>query len=585
MHSTAGGLLQENMKKLTHVKTQRSSEATLAKDFSSLQLKKLELEFSVDPLFKKASADFDEGGAKGLLLNHLSIDNKGRIVFDSSDDIEETIEEEAEDEEHLGSDDIDLNRLRQQFFPDLNELDELDVCPSLKTFDLGDPSGSLDIPFLKALDERNEQDDKDDDGNSNSQGYDDLGGFDDDDDFGMPGADGTMAFGDGGVVWANETLADAAERFLTPSKPRSIYGEDDEGDNVNGRISEFGAGMGVGPQNDDILSYFDEALKKNWAGPEHWKIRRIKDNTKPAAARPRKEKEVFEIDFMKADADVTQDMLLPQSNAQINLPKAQRKSKTRHLLPDDKHFNSRNLIQLFIKPNALFGPNARKQGPGGTNGPRPDQQNFNPVDNDNVEMNEEFWAKQQIEKEQVVGNAALATGNYDANFFNDDGGMDALPPGLNDPDDDDGYGVGGEAFEAPLPAPGTPSVPLLSGMDIPPSSAFSIFQTQDAGNQLVTANRRVRPEYVQYAKVAKKVDVRRLKENIWRELGMDVPAAEVNHLSPTIPPPQYKYIRFLTLPLATDITLLEPSYPRPCAEEIHRRNPQPAARISQERHE
>src|SRR5205085_2808371 len=47
-------------------KAQRSAEATLATSFAQLQNKKMELEFSVDPLFNKASADFDEGGAKGL---------------------------------------------------------------------------------------------------------------------------------------------------------------------------------------------------------------------------------------------------------------------------------------------------------------------------------------------------------------------------------------------------------------------------------------------------------------------------------------------------------------------------------------
>lgn len=37
------------------------------------------------------------------------------------------------------------------------------------------------------------------------------------------------------------------------------------------------------------------------------------------------------------------------------------------------------------------------------------------------------------------------------------------------------------------------------------------------GSQLVTqAGKRLRPEYVSYARVAKKVDVRRLKENMWR---------------------------------------------------------------------
>ena len=45
------------------------------------------MEFSVDPLFKKTSADFDEGGAQGLLLNHLSVDTDGKIIFDASDAI------------------------------------------------------------------------------------------------------------------------------------------------------------------------------------------------------------------------------------------------------------------------------------------------------------------------------------------------------------------------------------------------------------------------------------------------------------------------------------------------------------------
>ena len=38
------------------------------------------------------------------------------------------------------------------------------------------------------------------------------------------------------------------------------------------------------------------------------------------------------------------------------------------------------------------------------------------------------------------------------------------------------------------------------------------------GTQLVTSTRRARPEYVQYARVAKKVDVRKLKENMWAGL-------------------------------------------------------------------
>lgn len=38
--------------------------------------------------------------------------------------------------------------------------------------------------------------------------------------------------------------------------------------------------------------------------------------------------------------------------------------------------------------------------------------------------------------------------------------------------------------------------------------------------------RRVRPERVNYAKRAKRVDVRKLKENIWKNLDIVVPATE-----------------------------------------------------------
>lgn len=38
-----------------------------------------------------------------------------------------------------------------------------------------------------------------------------------------------------------------------------------------------------------------------------------------------------------------------------------------------------------------------------------------------------------------------------------------------------------------------------------------------------TSRRRVRPEFVNYAKRAKRVDVRKLKENIWKNLDIIVP--------------------------------------------------------------
>lgn len=58
----------------------------------------------MDPLFKKTSSDFDEGGAMGLLMNHLGVDKQMRVVFDAGDSklAEEEEEEEVTDTVELG---------------------------------------------------------------------------------------------------------------------------------------------------------------------------------------------------------------------------------------------------------------------------------------------------------------------------------------------------------------------------------------------------------------------------------------------------------------------------------------------------
>lgn len=99
------------------VKTQRQ-EATLAKNIAQLKSKKLDLEFSVDPLFKKTCADFDEGGAQGLLMNHLSLgvgsEGSLRVIFDASDSMGKGKDDEDEDDLVEPIDEIDLTHLRSK---------------------------------------------------------------------------------------------------------------------------------------------------------------------------------------------------------------------------------------------------------------------------------------------------------------------------------------------------------------------------------------------------------------------------------------------------------------------------------------
>ncbi|KAL5122057.1 hypothetical protein ACEQ8H_000274 [Pleosporales sp. CAS-2024a] len=493
----------------------RSAEATLANSFAQLQSKKMELELSVDPLFKKASADFDEGGAKGLLLNHLAIDSKGRIVFDSSDDANDATAEEtatvAESEAPQPNRDldIDISGLAAKYFPDLARLDEQEICPTMKTFDLGDVNGSLDLPFLKASEDwRTDSANDNDEEAGNRSGLilddDNPMGFDEDDDINMGGFDlpPETGFGEGGEIWAREAIRDPQARVHTIA-----HGDGD----VEGAEAMDGAPAAEGAQyslqmahgrdqeQENILSYFDQALRKNWAGPEHWRIRRVKEAGKAATPTKRKEKEPFEIDFMAPMSQDLANMLYTRAPTRsLMMPKAQRQSKTRNLLPDDKHFSSKELLRLFLKPKARMDSKR---------GARKGQAQVNKETGD---VDEAYWAQVEGDNAAAEGEEAAAKGVYDADFFQDD---DLPLPGGPMDDDEDEFADARDHF-SPQPQDGAEGMPALDG-------AMPSSQAEAFGTNLVTQSRAFRPEYVQYARVAKKVDVKRLKDELWKSIGLE----------------------------------------------------------------
>ena len=515
----------------------------MAPSFAPLSLKKFELEFSVDPLFKKASADFDEGGAKGLLLNHLAIDAQGRIVFDSSDDSEGLLRSievshegnstetacrlegadgklmSAEKLDILNSD-VDLSILGSKFFPDLDRLDTQDICPSLKNLNLGESCGMLDLPFLKPPEDGRQ--DKDavplDQLSEKSEIFlddDNAAGFEDDiDAFEGLAEPANTGFGEGGEAWARDAAlepqvraygADSAENLGEP--PNLPASDQAPGFSVTGPIHTISTHRGNDMEHGDILSYFDNALQKNWAGPEHWKIRKVKGAASAISSVPikRKEKEVFEIDFASPLSSALADLIYTPatSTSAISLPKASRVSKTRNLLPDDKHFNSRQLLQLFLKPKARIG-NMRL-----SKGTRRDHLKGSHEKNLHEDMDERFWAQQQIiGADRESEGTAQPQGNYDANFFQDDGlGFVGGPA-----EDDDDFADAREAFSPGLDGL-SPDGPAALGDVLANSTQEGAF-----GSQLVTQSRKLRPDYVQYARVAKKVDVRRLKQEMWKGL-------------------------------------------------------------------
>jgi len=94
-----GGENEEGEKKKKKRSKPERGVNTLETNVSNINAKRIDLEFSVDPLFRKTSAAFDEGGARGLLLNHLHVHDDCRIVFDSTDAAISEVEKENERED------------------------------------------------------------------------------------------------------------------------------------------------------------------------------------------------------------------------------------------------------------------------------------------------------------------------------------------------------------------------------------------------------------------------------------------------------------------------------------------------------
>ncbi|QRV88845.1 condensin complex subunit 2 [Ceratobasidium sp. AG-Ba] len=497
-HQDAEGEAEEGGRTQAKKKRTHRTENTLAKSVEQLQVKKLETECTPDPLFKKTSADFDEGGAGGMLMNHLSVDGQLQIVFDASES-RLLDEEDAETEDAT----VSLAELRAKL-PDLDELDECKIMPGLD-FQFNSDSKILDLAFANSmLASRNTPDEQMDyvDGDAEMAGA---------------GEGPVEDFFTGG-----EAVADFDDNF--PGAGGGGFDEDgDDEDGVGGGMDNFTANNASGPNRTgplepfdprrgrdertiimsmtedatDMLDYFDSTVMKNWAGPQHWKVRRVirkdGDTTGNTTTRSRKDKTAFMIDFETPSENTAKKLFVPGTKSALTLPApkapqgARKKGaknvkpvkKNDYLLPNDMHFSSMQLLRLFMKPK--FTVKMRR-----TNVDDPPR-------GEDDEVDEKFWA--QAAADNAAGpNDGMGDFNpapFATQFFNDD----------DDGDDPPGFDDGGMPLEG-----------MASNME----EEDLIAATQGT-------LKRVRPEHINYTKRAKRVDVRMLKDNIWKGLGIVVP--------------------------------------------------------------
>ena len=480
-------------------------EATLEPTLEALNIKKFDLAFAVDPLFHKTSAQFDEGGARGLLLNNLSVYRGCELVFDSMDVPEAAVDDM--DNPTISSGRLDLDVVRQQvetiitssskaaagsaverITPTLdNILGILGAAPGdgaaaqaeafVRSVAQGAPIVSPDLPTAingvpppspggdaSAMDMDDDDgmalppaepygygnDDNDDYGGGGGGGYDDYGGYDDDGDEDANGIAGdnnnntTHHNGFGGGGEASASLEEDAITWLIAANEAASGG-----------------------------SYVTSS--KGWAGASHWRYRAVRhravgDGTaddedgdaasgfggkKRGGGARKKNAPLDFVAFMESEGATEPEFeMLPKGGGRRSAKTARGKIAAKTLLPEDYHYKAEFLARYSLRPRTAVAVVGVASGGAGSG----------------------FGAS--------IGNN---------NDFGDGGGA-----GFDDGDDDEGdayyYGDNGGDGEWD-----------------------GAFAEPDIGDELEMAQAAHKVEKVQvnYSRAAKQVDVRSLKELMW----------------------------------------------------------------------
>lgn len=324
-------------------------EATLESCTDAINIKKFDLAFAIDPLFQKTSAQFDAGGASGLLLNNLSVYNGCEIVFDSAEVPQAALDRKIPPVEDVQVD-IGLlppHVLSQARLPPqhpamtpaltdmlrlLGEEPSADaesdatrlVSDILSDLSLAGPSGTT-----PASPEAFGSDFKCDHGALQDGGFSDDGrAYDDDEAANSWEGSG----GDHGSVPPSGSFAAAA--------------------------SAGGSSDGIGA---DALHWLMDISHMgnsspvthgaSWAGAAHWKYNRVPQSTENTAelkpkASARKKKAAATLDFENLP-DLPEGALAVTS-CRTRLAKLTRKDT---LLPKDIHYEAARLSQLFLRPS------------------------------------------------------------------------------------------------------------------------------------------------------------------------------------------------------------------------------------------
>eukprot|EP00842_Homolaphlyctis_polyrhiza_P004828 jgi/Hompol1/5346/HPOL_004350-RA len=542
----------------------RAATKTLEEDISQLNWKQFESEFAVDPLFKKTASEFDEGGAQGLLLNHLNIDLEGRVLFDAGA-VKMLSKSDATDQKGFSltsNDDDDIpdaefEKLMGKFGNNLDKLDTLSICPTFKEFRFD--GSAFDVPMTLPEQHREDPTDYhlDDDDN-----YDPFQGGDFADD------------GDDGMDIDNHDIS-SAEINVAALLDQSIV-VDANGDNLGANASVRGDEDDDSKAIDSMFSYFDANMLRQWAGPEYWRGRStrakkvegsklVASTVAASASTLKKPRQPAHIDFITGDPVDRSSILAPSTKSSL-LPKQSRRVASKHLLPVDLHITSKTFVKYFLKPDMnIVGDKAiRSVG----NGSSPQRQSKSILDRqidtlDQMQDQDRQSGAVHDNTHAMADDAALFD-DADGGFYDDYDDYDSFqggnPGDLSVQPDHDPSRVGDDSNGGTSHQPGehdqvvndfkphhhdsgdgdahgnfdVDAVPASPGgaetvVDFAAHLARTSMGQVGKGARLSSTYQHHQQPTLTFARSAKRVDVKRLKDNIWRSIEIQEEEDRLRH--------------------------------------------------------
>ncbi|XP_078151675.1 condensin complex subunit 2-like isoform X3 [Carex rostrata] len=321
-----------------------SPMSTLESSFEALNVKKFDVAFTVDPLYHQTTAKFDEGGAKGLLLYNLGVYGGCRVLFDSFEVPEKCGLTDAPNYKNAT---IDLSFAKDSIERMMLDMpNEKEISPTLRLIveQFDEENQRPPSESISSLDQAPVFTEETIDGDASNT---DMGS-------GVSG-DG---FAECGPSWNFDNEND---NFNYDDDRESVVDESTFPSNEEGDGEYMHRDMCEDEKLERITDFLVQGLgfssKNNaWAGPDHWKFRKIKvsaGNSETAPKRSKSKRDQPDIDFTKPlDKQVLESLFAPPKNPKSLLLPANRAACSNRL-PEDCHYRPDSLVKLFLLPDTM----------------------------------------------------------------------------------------------------------------------------------------------------------------------------------------------------------------------------------------